>query len=166
MNPTDNTLLRVQLEKTDDSGKQQKMQHAGRKGEKVGGKKHGAVRLQSYGVSEHPPAGSQGMAVALNGNMDQPLILGVEHPDHRPTGLAEGEGKIYDMWGNYLFKQQNKWTWKVGDSKIEMFADGTIVLTGNVHLGGPGGVKASKDGTVDSAGDVDTSNFATKVWVT
>lgn len=170
-NSKDNVVVRTRLDETDDSGKQQMMTFRGRRKEKMGGKQK-VMRLQSYGVSEHPPKGSQGVTTIPGGSPSLAMVMGMEHPDHRPKNLAEGEGKIYDMWGGNLYKQEDKWTITKGGSSIVMYDDGhidiiadTINIVGNVHVGGYGGVKASKDGTVDSAGDVDTSNFANKVWV-
>lgn len=42
----------------------------------------------------------------------------------------------------------------------------TINLVGNVHLGSKGGVPAAMQGTVDTAGNADETNLATKVWIT
>lgn len=61
---------------------------------------------------------------------------------------------------------------EVGSSSITI-VDGLITLTatkivtsGETHLGSSGGVPAAQQGTVDTAGNADVSNLATKVFVT
>lgn len=197
MNPTDNGAFRIKLSKTDDGGKQQTLQTTGRHKETIGGAKHGAPRLQNYGFSAHAPSGSMGWSAHPNGSPELAVITGIEHPDHRPTGLAEGEWKMYTRWGDpkhNLHAQEKKWTLTIGDQKITVDEENkkiivatkdttitldnnaktitlkadTIILDGTCKLGGSGSdtfVPASKQGTVDTAGDSDTSNFATKVNV-
>lgn len=178
-------LVRVAIDKTDDTGKQQTVQATGRHRERFGGQKHGAHRMQAYPLSTHLPAGSQALVAALNGSPDMPVIIGGEHPDKRPKDLAEGEWKLYDAFdadnlvhakdGEWIVKHKTKLTLQVGTSKIiitedkiEIEAD-DIVLKPNggfVFLGGADATRlASASGSVDSAGHTQTSNLATKVKV-
>jgi phage gp45-like len=93
----DNSLVRVQSIEADDDGDQQLFQANGRHKERMGGnqKGKGVPRVQSYGMSCNPPKGSFGMTMGSNGNPDQNMIVGMEHPEVRPKGLKEGEVQMY-----------------------------------------------------------------------
>ena len=113
------------------------------------------------------------MTIIPGGNPDNVLSLGGEHPDSRPTGLAEGEWKDYDKWGHFLHAKEDRWQIKVGGCTIDIMHDGTINITGatinligEVHLGSAGGVPAAKQGTIDTGGFADISNLAQKVYIT
>lgn len=162
-----NTFVRFLLEETDDKGDQQLMRGKSRNRETLGGPKHKLVRLNQYGFSGNPPKGAQGIATFMNGNPDQGLLIGIEHPDHRPKDLPVGDSKMYDDVGQYV--------WLKHDGTVEIFGGGSckitmtggkIYLDGDVYIGGGPGATfkpTSQEGTIDSDGDVEVSNFATKV---
>lgn len=58
----------------------------------------------------------------MGGNLDQPLVVGLEHPEHRPTGLGEGEWKLYTKWGDNpkhnFHAQEKKWIITLDKQKI------------------------------------------------
>lgn len=59
-------------------------------------------RLEGHGTYSNPPPGSQGLLLALNGNMDEAYLLGVDHHEKRPSGLPVGSKAIYDANGNII----------------------------------------------------------------
>lgn len=88
---------RVTLTKTNDDGEQQTLDYDG-----LAGEKHtGVVRVQYFGLSSHAPAGSEGMVLTMS-DRDTAMILGIESPSHRPTGMPEGGTRIYDTNGSYV----------------------------------------------------------------
>lgn len=165
-------LTRVKLTETDDSGPEQKTVANGVAGQTFGGKKQKVVRVQPHGFTSHAPKGSVGMSLSLDGENDLALLLGLEHPDHRPRNLAEGETALYDQHGNILlFKNKQGVTWTVKDGAIVITAPALtikadkIVLDGVCHVGGEGGQPASMKGTIDTGGNADDTNLATRVFV-
>lgn len=120
MNPTDNQMVRVVLDETDDSGRQQGLKTSGREREQLGSDKHRILRVQAYGLSGHAPKGSQGVVIAIGGNPDQAVLLGGEHPDHRPKDLGEGEVMLYSQFGQKIHLKAN------GDVDID--APGTVYI--------------------------------------
>lgn len=164
MNETSNNqLFRVELESTKDDGKAQTNNLLGRDGEKLGGEQ-GVLRVQAFGLSGHVPKGAHGIVLTIGGNSDQAVLLGMEHPDHRPTGLAEGCVKLYDAFGQFIHLEDGKCTISAGGCTIVMHG-GKIILTGDIYLGNAGASRAvSAIGTIDSAGHSETSNLLTKVW--
>lgn len=161
MNPTDNQTVRVKLIATKDGDKQQKVEAEGREGEQLGGGKHGMHRAQGYPLSSHLPAGSIGLVLMMGGNPDQSVMIGGEHPEHRPTGLAEGEWKLHDIWGKSLHATENGWVLQVGPLTIQ--ATQLIIECDDINLGGLGGKRVAVEGTMDSRGDTLVSGFAATV---
>lgn len=173
---SDNIHVRAQTVKTDDSGKQQMIQQTARKNERYGGTR-GIPHIQTYGRTAHVPTGSIGMVVTPDGNPDKAMGLGYEHPDHRPTGLNEGEIKDYDMWGSYMHMKSDGWHFVIGASEIHVLRDGTITLKGvkvitdttdKTYLGGadadkPLGMLGSTDNDSEINGpDALVGNLSTK----
>lgn len=78
-------------------------------------------RLEGHGTYSNPPPGSQGLLLALNGNMDEAYLIGVDHPQKRPSGLPPGSKAIYDANGNIIKL--------VGDSLVVDMQANTIAIT-------------------------------------
>ncbi len=61
------------------------------------------VRVEPHGFASSPPPGSIGKVLSmLNGQRRQSLIIGVEHPDHRPANLEGGMAALYDSKGGII----------------------------------------------------------------
>jgi phage baseplate assembly protein V len=124
-------LRRATLIDTDDAGKQQKMRVKGLAGEEL----KDVVRVQPYGFTSHPPAGSEGLIASLGGRSDRAMLLGVEHPQHRPAGLGPGSTAIYDQHGNIVslvqanlrIKHSTEIVIEVGGTKITLSAAGVQI---------------------------------------
>ena len=176
----DNTHVRTKLTKTIDSGKVQRVQATGRKGEQYGGTNpaNGTPVHQDYGRTAHRPEGSVMLTVTPDGNPDKAIVLGGEHPDYRQKDLAKGEIKDYDMWGHFMHMKEDGWHWKIGGCEVIFGHNGvitmiatTINIVGDTHLGGYDGILAAKLGSIDNdtemnGQDAIVGNVATKVWVT
>ena len=126
--PTDNMIVRVQSIKVYDDQEQQRFEADGRHGERFGGTsgKNAVPRVQGYGMTSYPPKGSQGVTLNLNGNPENAMLIGMEHPKYRPKNLKEGEFKLYEKWGGYDHAQDKVWLRKVGSATIECFRDGKV----------------------------------------
>lgn len=123
----DNTNLRTQQIKVHDDQEQQRVEAHGRFGERYGlGAQDAIPRIQDYGLTSHPPNGSQGMITNLDGNPDKAMVHGMEHPKHRPKNLAEGEVKIYEMWEGFQHLTEDEWHWKVGPCEMWFKRSGDI----------------------------------------
>jgi len=163
MNPFDNMLWRARLDETDDTGKQQKMSLLGRVREKIGGQKSKVPRLQGYGLSSHPPKGAQGFFIAMGGYPDQVFCLGIEHPDHRPTNLAEGELKLYDDQGQFVHIKRDGIHIETGKT-VTIKAPKIVLESADIRLGSDSASRElAAKGTIDTGGFVDTANLLTKV---
>lgn len=152
----------------------------------------GVQRMQEHGLSTMPLPGSHAIIMHHGGQRSIGTVVGTEDPRYRPKGLKPGEthgymideadkkgenGKLRSLWKGAL-----GWTHSLfgktinmgtaadtetivitSKTKITLVAP-MIVLEGLVKLGGDDANKpASMEGTVDSDGDVEVSNFATKV---
>jgi phage baseplate assembly protein V len=107
-------------------------------------------RLEGHGTYSNPPPGSQGLLLALNGNMDEAYLLGVDHPQKRPSGLPVGSKAIYDANGN-IFKlvmdgaildlQSRTFTatsgaWNITTSGPVTITAAEVVVNGNLTVNG------------------------------
>jgi phage baseplate assembly protein V len=90
--------LRASVVKVDDSGPQQLLELNGLQGQTIGE----AVRIQHFGLTSNPPAGAEGMVLAMGGGFDRAQVVGVEDPNTRPTGLATGATTLYDANSNHI----------------------------------------------------------------
>lgn len=138
-----------ELDEIDDSGKQQTVSHQG-----LAGEIHtGVYRPQMFGLSSHPPKGSTGVVVSAGGERSRSVFIGGEHDDHRPTGLNEGECKLYDSAGNVIFlgaKNGVTFTISKGDVSISTKSgDVKVSASGNVYVSAKGKVYL---GTSDGSG--------------
>lgn len=125
-----------------------------------------AHRIEPHGFASHPVKGGIGMLMQSRSNRDSAYVLGGENPSLRPKGdlLTAGGTAIYDHLGNIVSIVGAKMR-IVHATEIHMSAP-KIVLEGDVYLGGEAGaVKASKQGTIDSAGHTDVGGLASKVFV-
>jgi len=80
-------IRRVEVVEVDDTGTQQLITAKGLAGEQF----KTAYRAQVHGSSGVPPAGSEGYVLFSQGRPDQAFVVGVEHKDHRPRGMAPGD---------------------------------------------------------------------------
>ena len=64
---------------------------------------------QQFGFTSVPPKGSEGIALFLNGERQNPFIIRTEHKESRIKNLEEGESAIYSSCGDYIhFKLENR----------------------------------------------------------
>lgn len=89
--------LRATLDSVDDSGPQQLLRL---KGIEDGHTIDEVVRNQHFGLSSVPPQGAEGLIKTIGGRIDRTQAIGMEHPDHRPTGYNPGDTVLYDGNGN------------------------------------------------------------------
>ena len=89
---------RVSISSTNDAGTEQYHSVAGLPGEAF----TKVMSARQHGFSSHPPVGSHGIMVAMQGRRDLVVVLGGESPSHRPTGLAEGATEVYDTAGSNM----------------------------------------------------------------
>lgn len=153
-------MRRGKLSEIDDAGDQQLVTLFGPRGETL--KK--VPVAGRFGFHSMPPPGSHGLITQLGGGgagRRLNAILGLEHAASRPKGREAGSTAIYDANGNMVSLVQAE-VRIVGAAKVTIVAP-TIVLEGNVHLGGEGGQLVHRKGDKDSDNDVAVES-ASKVY--
>ncbi len=83
----------------EDGGELQRLQVALLAGEV----RNAATRIQNYGHSAYPFAGSLALVVFPGGNRDHPLVAALDDPRYRPRDLREGEVTLYDDLGQRVW---------------------------------------------------------------
>lgn len=148
-------MLRTILKAVDDSGPQQFVEVTGVEGQVIGQ----AVRSQHFGLSTYPPANAEGLALLLGGGMDRAHILGLEHPQWRPTGLPIGATRLYDAsTSNYVdirngvltVKHATQITLQVGGCSLTITSSGVAINGGTITNDGHAVDKTHKH--VDAGG--------------
>lgn len=59
-------------------------------------------RIQQYGFTSNPLPGAQAVVFCVSGNRDHPVVLAVDDPRYRKTGLQPGEVAIYTDEGDFI----------------------------------------------------------------
>jgi len=94
--------------------------------------------FQPLGLSSVPSRDAECVALAVGGNQDHPIAIGVQDRSYRPTGLAEGETTVYDKTGSRLHLKS--------DGDVAMVPSGAYV-----HIGeDPGASPAARSDYTDS----------------
>ena len=167
MDPHNNQLVRVRLDEVDDTGKQQLVKTRGRKNEQFGDKQK-FVRMMPHGFASNPWKDSQGYMHSIGGNLDQPQIHGLEHPDKRLRNLDEGGSGTYvdqDNWAKFE-KNGDKWDFhiKVSGNIIFEVPSGKFVKLGDPNATREVAAIGTLDNDTESNGaDALVSNLLTKV---
>lgn len=130
---------------------------------RAGERRVGVLHAQQHGLASRPPKGSVGVKLAMGGRHAQPIMFGAEHPSMRPR-MQPGETVLYNAYGEAVSIVQNNIRIVSGGTITIKAA--TIVLDGDCRIGGADASRpASAQGTIDTGGDVEVSNFATRVWL-
>jgi phage baseplate assembly protein V len=95
---------RAVLALVSDAAKRQLVQFEALKGEV----KDGVERFQEYGFTSVPHAGSQVLFVCLGGNRDHPIVVSIDDPRHRKSGMQAGEVAIYTDEGDYILLKRGR----------------------------------------------------------
>lgn len=56
-------------------------------------------RFQQYGLSSHPPAGSEVLMLSMGGSRDHPVIIAADDRKTRPADIKGGETVLYNNAG-------------------------------------------------------------------
>lgn len=99
-------------------------------------------RLQEYGFSSNPPAGSDAAVIFIGGNRDHGLIVAAESREHRKKNLESGEVCLYDKNGSEIYLKKNKEILVKSDSKVKI-----ETTTGSIESS-PASAKITVLGTV------------------
>lgn len=142
------------------------------------------MAANGYGFSLGPTIGDQFVIGFVDGDRNVPYVAGrlfsdKDLPPQVKTGEAimksQAKAQVFmNQAGDITVTLDNGNTFQMlASGAINMTGKGTvtikgpkIVLDGECHIGGTGGVPAAIQGTVDTAGNADISNLATKVFMT
>lgn len=103
--------------KVNDSGPQQIVDVHGAFGDKP----RKIWRVQDFGYSSNPPAGSEGLLQALAGNSDRLIYRDGGHQEHRPKNLPAGGTALYDADGKLLKIVKEETTFDAGNKPLTLF---------------------------------------------
>jgi phage baseplate assembly protein V len=89
--------------------------------------------FQPLGLTSVPGEGAEGVALSVGGNQDHTVLVGVTDRSVRPTGLTEGETKLYSAHDAsvYLNSTGHIIVEDANGSTVVLSADGTITVNGD-----------------------------------
>jgi phage gp45-like len=87
-------------------------------------------RLQQYGLSSHPPKGSDCLVVFVGGRRDQGYCLAAEKQGTRIINLSEGEVALYSQHGQTIVLKAN------GDIELNPKAGQKVKISTDVEVTG------------------------------
>ncbi|WP_370387820.1 phage baseplate assembly protein V [Snodgrassella alvi] len=103
-------------------------------------------RVQNFGHSGNPPAGSTVVAVAVGGSRDHMIVVGCEHPDYSPS-LQSGESAMYAQFGQLLkMDKDGNVILKCKSLRIESDGDVSLSATGGIEQKAKGALSISAQG--------------------
>lgn len=98
-----NVMRRVEVIAVDDSGPIQKVTVMGLADEVF----DLPLRGQGHGLTTVPPVGSIGYVMMAGGRPDQAFLMGLEHPEQRPSGREPGESVMYATPGQKVIMDKD-----------------------------------------------------------
>lgn len=132
-------ISRVIISKVHNDGPQQRMDYQGVADEAP----TDVVRIQVFGFTNNPPAGAEGVVVALNAR-DAPMLLGVEHPDHRPTDDPSGSSRQYDAAKSTVYLDGAGGVQVKGAKTVTVEGANSVTIKGaKIHIEGDVTVKGN-----------------------
>ncbi|WP_017918039.1 phage baseplate assembly protein V [Burkholderia gladioli] len=63
----------------------------------------GRFRVPEFGFSSNPPVGSDALALHVAGDRSAGAVVGTNHQESRPRGLAPGESMLYSQDGKCIY---------------------------------------------------------------
>ena len=119
------------LESVTDTNKIQIIQITGLKNETISD----IDRYQEYGIETRPKTGAEAFIVFQNGDREQGAALCVMDRRYRPSGMQEGEVKIYDFNGSFFYLKSDG-TFRVEDKNGNYIKSTTtqIDINGNLTI--------------------------------
>lgn len=64
-------------------------------------------RIQNYGFTSNPPAGSEVVRGNIGGNTDHAVAFAVDSGKHRKKNLKTGEVSLYDLTGSFIILRED-----------------------------------------------------------
>jgi len=127
-------LFRTELTGVDDTGEMQTGSGYGYAGEEV----DKVQIVRQHGLASHAPKGSHGIGIAGSGERSLVAFLGLEHQDHRPRDLKEGNTTLYDAKGNATRMLGEDGIWHDAADRPQKMTGKTVALkaTENASIGG------------------------------
>lgn len=103
----------------------------------------GVERFQNYGYTSVPHAGSEAIALTVNGDKSHTVVIVVDDRRYRLKGLKAGEVAMYDDQGQKIVLKRDQ---------ILVEAPKVVVQSDDISLGGEGGPKVARVGDLVAVG--------------
>jgi phage baseplate assembly protein V len=146
--------------------------------EMLAGEIRNVRRLQQYGLTTVPLAGSESVHITLNGDRGRTVMLAVDDRRYRPLDLQPGDSCLYTHEGTLVHLRQGQQVYVEGASQVlvksaDIVLDGPVrctktltvdqtllvkqSITGQAGLAVSGGAAAINGAIIDTAGNLTTA---------
>ncbi|WP_421793400.1 phage baseplate assembly protein V [Hydrocarboniphaga effusa] len=106
-----------------------------------------SARVQMFGMSAHPPAGSTALLISIGGSRTHCVVIGADH-ESRPRDLLPGESQLYNQFGDFVYLRENGESHIKARSKVVVEApEAHVIASAKITLQTPL-VEATNDLTV------------------
>lgn len=95
----------------------------------------GIERFQQYGFTSAPFAGAEAIALSVNADRNQLVVISVDDRRYRLVGLQPGEVALYTDEGDYVKLARGKIIEVVSGTKVKITAP-VLEVDGDVHVTG------------------------------
>ncbi|MDR0966651.1 MAG: phage baseplate assembly protein [Myxococcales bacterium] len=89
--------------------------------------REGIYRVQQYGLTSRPPAGSEAVCLACGGVREHLVAIAVDDTSNRPTGLDVGEVALWMREHGLRVKCRNNGTVEIGTEPSDFVALASLV---------------------------------------
>ncbi|WP_420955208.1 phage baseplate assembly protein V [Burkholderia gladioli] len=135
----------------------------------------GRFRVPEFGFSSNPPVGSDALALHVAGDRSAGAVVGTNHQESRPRGLAPGESILYSQDGKCIYlkggvivveaKGQDVVVNDAANITLNCSGDCTMNIGGKLDVIAPGGVNFTTPlvgATGDMQDNTETNNETMK----
>jgi len=92
--------------------------------------------LQEFGMASKSPSGAYVLAGFIGADRNNCSVVTVEHPDYKPTDLAEGETCVYNAHDIQLYFREGGIIRATGSGLTDFIIDGNLTVNGDIDATG------------------------------
>lgn len=107
-------------------------------------------RFQQYGLTSHPHAGAEAIAVCVAGSRDHAVVIAVDDRRYRLKGLQAGEVALYDDMGHAVHLTRDGIVIKGAGQPVTINDTPQVNVQAALHVAGP----ITTDSDVVAAGNI------------
>lgn len=110
----------------------------------------GIPSMQLFGFASSPEVGADALAIFINGDRSNGLVIGTNDQRYRPTGMKPGEVMFYDAFGKSIYLSQTGIVINANGQNVTL--NNAPMTTLNTNLAVVGSITATQNITAGQGG--------------